>query len=87
MIPAATSFALIAVAFAIVVEGGLAFLGLSVGAPTATWGGMINDGRLVLRDASHVALIPSFVMFLTVLALNYIGDGLSGRSATKDGVL
>ena len=87
VIPAALSFALIGVAFAIVAEGGLAFLGLSVGAPTATWGGMINDGRLVLRDAAHVALIPSFAMFLTVLALNYIGDGLSARYGMRDSAL
>lgn len=72
----AYSYALIGVAVAVVAEGSLAFLGLSVGSPTATWGGIINDGRLVLRDAPHVAIIPSVAMFLTVLALNFVGDTL-----------
>jgi peptide/nickel transport system permease protein len=85
-IPAFT-FALTAVAFAIVAEGGLAFLGLSVRPPTATWGGMINDGRLVLRDASHVALIPAAAMFLTVLALNFAGDCLTSKYQVKEGAL
>lgn len=86
LVPAAT-FALTAVAFAIVAEGGLAFLGLSVRPPTATWGGMISDGRLVLRDAAHVAVAPSVAMFLTVLALNFAGDALSARYQVKEGAL
>ena len=45
------SFSVIAVAVAIVAEGGLAFLGLSVPPPTPTWGGMISDGRAFIADA------------------------------------
>jgi peptide/nickel transport system permease protein len=68
------SFSIIGVAVAIVAEGGLAFLGLSVPPPTPTWGGMINDGRAVLDRDPFISLIPCAVMFLTVLALNLAGD-------------
>jgi len=85
VLPPALSFSLIAVAVAIVAEGGLAFLGLSVAPPQPTWGGMINEGRQVLRDAAHVSLVPSFVMLLTVLALNYAGDALSSKLQVREG--
>lgn len=78
------SFSFIAVALAIVGEGGLAFLGLSVPAPTATWGGMINDGRSFLQDQPALSLIPSAVLFTTVLALNFAGDALRSRFNMKD---
>jgi peptide/nickel transport system permease protein len=68
------SFSIIGVAVAIVAEGGLAFLGLSVEPPTPTWGGMINDGRQALTTAPYISLIPCAVMFLTVLSLNLAGD-------------
>lgn len=68
------SFSIIGVAVAIVAEGGLAFLGLSVEPPTPTWGGMINDGRQALREEPYISLIPCAVMFLTVLSLNLAGD-------------
>src|SRR5207244_340884 len=55
----AASFALVAVAVAIVAEGTLAFLGLSVPAPTPTWGGMIADGRTLLEQAPHISFVPS----------------------------
>jgi peptide/nickel transport system permease protein len=73
VIPVA-AFALIAVAGAIVIEGGLSFLGLSVPAPTPSWGGGIAEGREVLETAPHVSLIPSAVMFVTVLSFNLVGD-------------
>jgi len=69
------ALALLGVAVAIVAEGGLAFLGLSV-KEGATWGKMILDGSdpRTLRKGTHVAMSPVAVMFLTVLALNYAGD-------------
>jgi len=85
VLPPALSFSLIAVAVAIVAEGTLAFLGLSVRPPTPTWGGMINEGRQVLRDASHVSLIPATVLVMTVLALNYAGDALQAKFAFREG--
>jgi peptide/nickel transport system permease protein len=73
------SFALIGVAVAIVAEGALAFLGLSVPAPTPTWGGMITDGRVYLQQDPWIAFIPAIVLFITVLALNFAGDTMRSR--------
>jgi peptide/nickel transport system permease protein len=73
------AFGLIAMGIVIVVEGTLAFLGLSVQQPQPTWGGMIFDGKRYLEEAPHVVLIPSIAMFLTVLSLNLVGDSLRTR--------
>lgn len=81
------SFAIILMAVAIVAEGGLAFLGLSVEPPTPTWGAMINDGRAVLADYPFISLIPCAVMFVTVLALNLAGDRLREYFDIKEGAL
>lgn len=72
------AYGLVAMGVIIILEGSLAFLGLSVEAPTATWGGMIAEGKRHLRTAPYVAMIPAFVMFLTVLSLNFVGDRLRG---------
>ncbi len=88
VIPSALSFALVGVAVAIVAEGALAFLGLSVPPPTATWGGMISEGRNVLQQGDPmVSLWPSIAMFLLVLALNFVGDRLRSFFDVKEGVL
>ena len=80
-------YALLVVAFMIVIEGALSFLGLGVPSPTPSWGGMIAEGREVLEETPHVSMIPSFVMFLTVLSFNLIGDSLRGLRDTKEGQL
>ena len=68
---------LLGVAAAIVAEGGLAFLGLSL-EKGETWGKLIRNGAgsRVLRDSPWVAFGPITVMFLTLASLNYIGDYL-----------
>jgi peptide/nickel transport system permease protein len=73
------SYTLVVTGFVIIAEGGLGFLGLSVPSPTPSWGGMIAAGRDVLEEAPHVALIPLVTMFLTVLAVNVIGDRVRRR--------
>ncbi|MGY1755249.1 ABC transporter permease [Blastococcus sp. SYSU D01042] len=73
------AFGLVAMGVVIVLEGTLAFLGLSVQQPAPTWGGMIFDGKRYLNEAPHVVLIPSIAMFLTVLSLNLVGDSLRTR--------
>ncbi len=79
LIPMA-ALALLGMAVAIVAEGGLAFLGLSVQSDTSnwglSWGKLINEGRgtRTLRDAPWISLAPITVLFLTVLALNFAGD-------------
>jgi peptide/nickel transport system permease protein len=81
------AFALLAVAVAIVAEGGLAFLGLSVQAPRSSWGSMIKDGYTVINDSPFIVMVPSVVMFITVLAFNLVGDKFRELFDVKEGVL
>lgn len=81
------AFGLIAMGVVIVLEGALAFLGLSVELPRATWGSMISEGRRYLHETYHLTLIPSGVMFLTVLSLNFMGDVLRSRFDVRESAL
>jgi peptide/nickel transport system permease protein len=55
---------------------GLSFLGLGVKAPTAEWGSMLADGRNYLDQAPQMMTFPGAAIFLFVLGLNLLGDGL-----------
>lgn len=61
---------------AIIAEAALSFLGLGVQPPTPSWGLMLEDGRRYLQDASWLILAPGGALSLTVLAVNFLGDGL-----------
>lgn len=63
-------------ATAIRVEASLAFIGLGVSPPTPTWGGMIREGFENILDNPWLVIFPSIAIFLIVLALNLLGDGL-----------
>jgi peptide/nickel transport system permease protein len=63
-------------ATAIRVEASLAFIGLGVKPPTATWGGMIREGFEQILTSFWLAVFPSLAILVVVLALNMIGDGL-----------
>jgi peptide/nickel transport system permease protein len=82
------AFGLLVVAIAIVAEGSLAFLGLT-STETISWGAMINSGRRPLQEdnVAHVAMIPAVVMFLTVLAVNFLGDRFRAAFDVKDTAL
>jgi peptide/nickel transport system permease protein len=82
VVPPLLSYALIAMGVAIVVEGSLSFLGLSVTVPTPSWGGLIAEGQTFLNQAPSLVLIPSAVMCFTVLALNVAGDTMRRRHET-----
>lgn len=84
VLPAMFSIALLGIAVAIVAEGGLALLGLGVELPTPSWGNIIALGRNDLRDAPHIVFIPSIVIFVTVLALNYLGDVVRARFDVRE---
>lgn len=81
----AASFGLIGVGVAMVAEGALSFLALSVPAPQATLGGMINEARQSLEEVPRIVFLPAGVMFLTVLSLNYVGDSLRRRVEGREG--
>jgi peptide/nickel transport system permease protein len=64
------------VAAAIIAESSLSFLGLGVPPDIPTWGRILYDAKDNLDFAPHWALFPGTAIFLTVLSINYIGDGL-----------
>jgi peptide/nickel transport system permease protein len=68
--------AAIGMAGAVLAEATMSFLGLGVPPPTASWGSMLNDGRIHLFDAPHLVLFPAMAVMLAVLSFNFIGDAL-----------
>ena len=64
------------VAAAIIAESTLSFLGLGFPPDVPTWGRLLFDAKDYLDFAPHFALIPGAAIFVTVLAINFIGDGL-----------
>jgi peptide/nickel transport system permease protein len=71
------------VAGAIVGEASLSFLGLGVRSPTPSWGAMINDGRSFLLVAPHLTVYPGLAIFVTVFALQSVGDGIRRRWSAR----
>jgi peptide/nickel transport system permease protein len=68
--------ATIGVGGAILTESTLSFLGLGFPSDVPTWGRILYDARNYLDIAPHWALFPGALIFLTVLSINFIGDGL-----------
>jgi peptide/nickel transport system permease protein len=70
--------ATLAMATLIIVESGLAFLGFGIPQPTPTWGNMLTDAQSlrVLQHHPNLWAPPGTAIFITVLAINFIGDGL-----------
>ncbi|MBV9172076.1 MAG: ABC transporter permease [Chloroflexi bacterium] len=61
---------------AIVTEASLSFLGVGVQPPTPSWGAMLRTGSQYLEVAPWIAIAPGVAIFVTVLAFNFVGDGL-----------
>jgi len=66
----------LSVAFAILAEASLSFLGLGVQPPAASWGSMINAGRGYLQQAPWIVFGPGAALFVTVIGLNFVGDAI-----------
>lgn len=64
------------VGWMILETAGLSFLGLGAQPPQADLGSMLGDGRRVLFNAPHVAIVPGLVIFLLVMSINLFGDGV-----------
>jgi peptide/nickel transport system permease protein len=64
------------VAVAIIAESGLSYLGFGIQPPTATWGNMLKDAQTYLTRYPWLAVFPGLMIFLTVMSVNTIGDGL-----------
>jgi peptide/nickel transport system permease protein len=61
---------------AILSESTLSFLGIGFPPDTPTWGRLVTDGSQYLQIAPHLPLIPAALIFITVLSINFMGDGL-----------
>lgn len=64
------------VAFAILTAAGLSFIGLGIQPPIPEWGAMLSGGREYIRDHSYMTMFPGLAIMITILALNFLGDGL-----------
>ena len=69
-------YATLGVAGSLLTAAGLGFLGLGVQPPTPEWGAMLSAGREYVLSAPYLVTFPGLLIFLTVLALNFIGDAL-----------
>jgi peptide/nickel transport system permease protein len=76
MIPSMLVQATAMLAVTIATSTALNFLGLGVETGTPDWGMMVADGQDLLFDAAHVPIFPGLILTLTVLSVNFIGDGL-----------
>jgi peptide/nickel transport system permease protein len=87
--PVALTFALINVAVIIVLEGSLAFLGLSIALPTPSWGNIIAEGTAnnLIQTNPYIMMWPALAMFLLLLSINLIGDRLRQRFDIREGLL
>jgi peptide/nickel transport system permease protein len=68
--------ATLGVAYAILTEASLSFLGLGAQPPTPSWGGMLSTAREQLFTAPWISIFPGLAIFVTLLGLNLLGDGL-----------
>jgi len=68
--------ATLGVAGAIIAESTLSFLGLGIQKPTSTWGNMLTDATTDMATAPWTAIFPGLAIFLAVVSINFIGDGL-----------
>ena len=66
----------LSVAFAILAEASLSFLGLGIQPPGASWGSMINAGRGYLQQAPWIVFGPGGALFVTVVGLSFVGDAV-----------
>lgn len=87
VMPAMFSVALLSIGIAIIAEGGLSVLGVGIEAPQSSWGNMIAENRSVSRDPLNALFAPMFVVFLTVMALNYLGDAVRERFDVRESAL
>ncbi|WP_315715824.1 MULTISPECIES: ABC transporter permease [unclassified Bradyrhizobium] len=76
IMPALLVQATLSVAAAIIAEAALSFLGLGQQPPAPSWGSMLNAAQRFLTNAPWMAIWPGLAIFLVVLSLNLLGDGL-----------
>jgi peptide/nickel transport system permease protein len=76
VVPVIVVAATLRVAYVILAEAGLSYLGFGIQPPTPSWGNMVAEGRTFLRTAWWITFFPGLFIFVSVMAYNLIGDGL-----------
>lgn len=71
----------------ILLESVLSFLGLGIQPPTPSWGAMLTNAQTLVWEAPHLALWPGLLVFVTVLAINLLGDALRDRIVGRDRIV
>jgi peptide/nickel transport system permease protein len=66
----------VSLAFAILIEASLSYVGLGTQPPDPSWGTMLNEGRTYLETAPWMSIFPGFAIMVAVLGFNLLGDGL-----------
>jgi len=66
----------VTIAYAILTEASLSYLGLGTPLLIPSWGTILNEGRVFLQMAPWISIFPGFAIMLAVLAFNLMGDGL-----------
>jgi ABC-type dipeptide/oligopeptide/nickel transport system permease subunit len=83
VVPALFSYAFTLLAGLIIIDAALAFFGAG-DVSGVSWGIMIQNGRSQLERAPHMVLFPAIFMFLTILALNFVGDAVRTRFDVRE---
>jgi peptide/nickel transport system permease protein len=79
VLPQLATYSLLQVGIVVMIEATLSFLGAGVGPQQASWGTMIATGQVYLSTNPALVLVPSAFLFVTVVSLNVLGDGLRSR--------
>jgi peptide/nickel transport system permease protein len=74
--PTLLTIASVNLAMVMLIESSLSFIGLGIQPPAASWGNMLTGAQELLQQAPVLALLPGLLIFLTVIAFNFLGDGL-----------
>ena len=64
------------VARAILLESYISFLGYGIQPPVPSWGNMLNNAQELVWTAPALAIYPGLLIFVTVIAVNFLGDGM-----------
>lgn len=78
VLPALLVYCTTLIGLAIIIAGGLSFLGLGIAPPHPEWGAMLNAMESDLYNKPVLTLIPAIAIFVTSIAFNVLGDGLRG---------
>jgi peptide/nickel transport system permease protein len=84
VLPIILVYATLGIGGAILTESALSFLGLGVQPPTASWGNMLMSGKDNIDIAWWLSLFPGLAIFVTILAFNFVGEGLQNLLNPKN---